>query len=208
MPSTTRTQRRYDHRLQSLVKTTRDIRLAIRQGVPRSTARGWLTRSNTEVVTLDVLESDTIRLQQEVMILRRRMAQIGSLLRLVVTILKVSNFSISRLPEGTAKLRVLRSIERARSHFHLRVVLKLIGLSYARYHAWTREEQCSLDDRPSCPRSSPQQLTASEVRTIRDMVTSDEYRHVPTGTLAILAQRLGRVFASSTTWYRLVRQHK
>ncbi len=40
------------------------------------------------------------------------------------------------------------------------------------------------------------------------MVTGDEYRHVSTGTLARLAQRLGRVFASPTTWYRLVRAHK
>lgn len=40
------------------------------------------------------------------------------------------------------------------------------------------------------------------------MVTSDEYRHVPTGTLALLAQRLGKVFASATTWHRLVRRHK
>ena len=32
-------------------------------------------------------------------------------------------------------------------------------------------------------------------------MTSDEYRHVPTGTLARLAQRLGKVFASASTWY-------
>jgi len=38
------------------------------------------------------------------------------------------------------------------------------------------------------------------------MVTSAEYRHVPTGTLAVLAQRLGKVWASRSTWYRLVRQ--
>jgi hypothetical protein len=43
---------------------------------------------------------------------------------------------------------------------------------------------------------------------IQDLVTSDEYRHVPTGTLARLAQRLGKVFASASTWYRLVRDHK
>ncbi len=43
---------------------------------------------------------------------------------------------------------------------------------------------------------------------MKEMVTSDKYRHVPTGTLAILAQRLGRVFASPTTWYRLVRVHR
>jgi len=42
---------------------------------------------------------------------------------------------------------------------------------------------------------------------IHELVTSDEYRHVPTGTLARLAQRLGKVFASASTWYRLVRLH-
>ncbi len=50
--------------------------------------------------------------------------------------------------------------------------------------------------------------STSIVNTIRDMVTSDEYRHVPTGILARLAQRLGKVFASPTTWYRLVQSHK
>jgi putative transposase len=36
------------------------------------------------------------------------------------------------------------------------------------------------------------------------MVRSEQYRHVPTGTLAILAQRLGKVFASPSTWYTLI----
>jgi len=39
------------------------------------------------------------------------------------------------------------------------------------------------------------------------MVTSPDYRHVPTGTLAVLAQRLGKVWASPSTWCRLVRQN-
>jgi hypothetical protein len=43
--------------------------------------------------------------------------------------------------------------------------------------------------------------------TIKQMVTSPDYRHVPTGTLAVLAPRLGTVWASPSTWYRLVRQH-
>jgi putative transposase len=42
---------------------------------------------------------------------------------------------------------------------------------------------------------------------IGDMVTSPEYRHVPPGTLAVLAQRLGTVSASPSTWYRLVRTY-
>src|SRR5215471_11416949 len=65
---------------------------------------------------------------------------------------------------------------------------------------------CTLDDQSSCPHTSPQRLTPAEIRTIKDMVTAVEYRHVPTGTLAILAQRLGKVWASPSTWYHLVRK--
>jgi putative transposase len=39
------------------------------------------------------------------------------------------------------------------------------------------------------------------------MVTAIEYRPVPTGTLAVLAQRLGTVWASPSTWYHLVRTY-
>jgi transposase InsO family protein len=87
-------------------------------------------------------------------------------------------------------------------------VLRVVRLSPSRYHAWNGEEQCALDDKSSCPRSSPQQLTADEVGVIHELVTSDDYRHVPTGTLARLAQRIGKVFASASTWYRLVREHR
>ena len=59
----------------------------------------------------------------------------------------------------------------------------------------------------SCPRTSPHRLTPSEVGVIEDMVTSPEFRHVPTGTLAVLAQRLGKVWASPSTWYHLVRKY-
>ena len=38
------------------------------------------------------------------------------------------------------------------------------------------------------------------------MVTALEYRHIPTGTLAVLAQRLGKVWASPSTWYHLVQK--
>jgi hypothetical protein len=84
-------------------------------------------------------------------------------------------------------------------HFKLRTVLHVIGLTYARFYAWNREE-CELDDSLSCPKSSPQQLTPKEVSTIREMALSDEYQHVPTGTLARLAERLRKVFASPSTW--------
>jgi hypothetical protein len=106
------------------------------------------------VVSLDVLEMDTIRLQHEVILLRRRSARLLSFLRLVVIALKVSGISFARvrLQEGTAKLQLLRAIERSRPHLPLRTLLRAIGLSHARYHDRIRADRCGLDDRPRDPR--------------------------------------------------------
>src|ERR1022692_723924 len=65
---------------------------------------------------------------------------------------------------------------------------------------------CGLDDRSPCPRTVPAQLTAVEVATIKDMVLAPELRHMPLRTLSLYAQRVGRVFASATTWARLIRE--
>ena len=204
MITTTRAQRSYDHRLKQLVRQTGRIDVALQSGVPRSTAYGWLTHSHSDVVTLDVFDVDVADLQGEVVQLRRRCCRLNALLRLIITVMKVSDFSISRvrLPEEQAKRRVLRTIQQARVHFTLGAVLRVIGLTHGRFHAWIRDE-CGLDDAASCPKTSPQQLTPAEVSSIRQMVTS-----VPTGTLARLAERMGRVFASASTWYRLIRLHR
>jgi putative transposase len=209
MAANPRKQRRYDHRLRELVQSTGDINLAIQRGVPRSTAHGWLTKTSADVVTLDVVDMNVSQLQQELVLLRRRNERLISLLRLVVTVLKVTEFSLARvrIPEQSAKRRLLRAIEQSRVHFSLRTVLRVIGLTHGRFHAWNQQE-CALTDSQSCPKSSPQQLTPAEVTAIREMVTSEDCRHVPTGTLARLAQRRGKVFASPSTWYRLVRTNQ
>ena len=49
-------------------------------------------------------------------------------------------------------------------------------------------------------------LSAEEVSTIGDMATSKDYRHLPISRLALLAQRLGKVYASATTWAKLIRE--
>ncbi len=153
---------------------------------------------------------DTRALQKEVLRLQKRVAILSAFLRLLFALLRVSGFSLdkTRLPEGDRKRKLLRAIDRSCSVLPLRSVLRVLRLSRTRYFTWKREGECGLDDVSSCPRTSPQQLTPAEIDAIKEMVTSDEYRRVPTGTLAQLAQRLGRVFASPTTWYRLVRAYK
>ena len=114
MATTTRTQRRYDHRLRDLVRTTRDIDCAIQRGVPRSTARSWLAEPATEIVTVDALNMDTIRLQQEVLRLRRRAQKLSALLRVLLVVFRMSGYSLNqaRLPEGSDKRSLLRAIDR------------------------------------------------------------------------------------------------
>ena len=210
MAITTRTQNRYDHRLRELVRTTQDVSCAIQCGVPRSTARGWLTAPSVQVVTAETLNMDATQLQREVLRLQTRIQKLIALLRALLVVLKISRFSLNqtRLPDGNDKRSLLRVIDRARSALPLRSVLRVIQLSPSRYHHWKRENPCALDDGRSCPRISTHQLTAAEVETIHELATSHEYRHVPTGTLALLAQRLGKVFASPSTWYRLIRDHQ
>ncbi len=206
LDSTTRRRNSYDHRLRDLVRSTGNVEHATRRGVPRSAARGWLSARPAHVVTPEGVAQDLVRLQREVLALRRRADRLLALLRVVVVLWKISGCLVSRNLDPAGKLRLLAAIDRAHAVMPLRVVLRLIGLSQSSYHGWKRDPPCGLGDVSLCPRSAPQQLTPSECATIQEMVTAAEYRHVPTGTLALLAQRLGKVFASRTTWYRLVRR--
>ena len=208
MTSTARRQRRYDHRLRELVHRTGDVTIATDVGVPRSTARDWLRVTPQVVVSLAVTTLSEQDLHHEVLRLRRQVHKLAALLRLVLAVRRVSGFTLSceRLPDGRNKQRILRAIEQARTGMPLRGLLRVLDLSQSRFHAWQRQDGCALDDQSSCPRTSPHRLTPAEVQVVGEMVASPEYRHVPTGTLAVLAQRLGRVWASPSTWYQLVRR--
>jgi hypothetical protein len=177
MSDSLRTQQRYDHRLRQLIQTTGDLDLAVRHGVPRSTARGWLKQANIQVVSIDVLDMDAAQLQQEILRLQSRLQKLIALLRVLLAVLKISGFSLNqiRLPDGNNKRSLLRAIERARTTLPLRSVLRvIIRLSPSRYHHWNGTQQCELDDGSSCPQLSPHQLTAAEVKSIQELVTSDE----------------------------------
>jgi hypothetical protein len=92
--------------------------------VPASTARGWLNKPAIEVVSLDVLDLDTMRLQREVMQLRRRVTKLTALLRLAIVIVRVTGFSFHRIriADGDDKQRLLSAIGRTRSQVGVRMV--------------------------------------------------------------------------------------
>ena len=116
MATTGRLQQRYDHRLRDLVQRTGDVTLATDLGVPRSTARGWLDKAPKVVVSLDVTDLRAPELLEEILRLRRRVKKLTALLRLALALLRSSGFALTheRLPNGGAKTRILRAVDRAR----------------------------------------------------------------------------------------------
>jgi hypothetical protein len=137
MPTTARRQQRYDHRLRNLVQRTGDVTVATKLGVPRSTARGWRGAAPTVVVCLDAADLTEAELRQEVLKLRGRVQKLTALLRLALALLRTSGFRLSgaRLPDGCAKIRILRAVDRAREYLPLRAVLRFLRVSPSRFHA-------------------------------------------------------------------------
>ena len=84
MTITARPQQRYDHRLRNLVHRTGDVTIATDLGVPRGTARGWLSRAPEGVVSLDVTHLSELELQHEILTLRRRVRKLAALRQLVL----------------------------------------------------------------------------------------------------------------------------
>ena len=201
--------RAYDHRIRDLVCEERNPALFAQLGIPRSTAASWIRRGSRPVVTTELFARNEQQLRVQVLKLERRVQLLPGIVRLLFVLVRRFGFRLDsqRVPSGEAKSCVLGAIERAKNRIALAVALRALGLSASRYHAWLRlDRACSLDDRTSCPRTIPGQLTRREVATIQPMVTAEAYRHIPLGSLALLAQRLGTVFASATTWARLVKE--
>jgi putative transposase len=202
-------RRAYDHRLREMTCEEGDPHLFSRMGVPRSTSMSWLRRGPGAVVTLDVVTQNTAELQTEVLRLRRRCDVLLAITRLLLLLIRLAGARLNetRLPAGADKQKVLTAIARARSTVPLAVALRVLGLSPTRFHAWNRPERlCQLDDRSTCPRTTPTQLTPDEIRTMHDMTTSLDHRHMSVHGLALHAQRIGKLFASPGTWGRLIRE--
>ena len=203
------TRRAYDHRLRDLTCKERNPHLFARLGVPRSTAASWLRRGPRAVVSAELLDDDHKELQARVLKLERRIDLLLALLRLLSLLVRLSGARLDadRLPPGASKLKVLDAVRRATRGVPLAVALRVLGLSATRYHAWRQlEPDCILDDRSSCPKTKPTQLTPAEIGTMHQMVTDDAYRHISVRGIALLAQRLSKVFAAPATWYALIRE--
>ena len=160
------------------------------------------------VAAVDV-ELEVSELLEQVDQLRQRAKQQAAIIGLLVRLLNVRGGKLDgdRVPDGASKSAILRAVASGSKLLALDTVLRIVGISSARYHAWRRKEEgCGLDDQPSCPKSFPSQLTRDEVSTMRDFVESETYRHIAVQNLALYGQRLGKLFTSASTWYNMIHE--
>jgi len=151
---------------------------------------------------------NTGELQDEVVRLRRRTRRLSAVVGLLVSVVRVSGFHLdgAHISDPGSRAALLSAAERASKVLSTSCVARILRISASRYSAWIRTERgCGIEGKATCPRSATNQLTPEEVRIIWEMATAQRYRHVSTARLAVLAQHLGKVFASPSTWYRLVR---
>jgi putative transposase len=159
-------RRAYDHRIRDLVCEEREPALFAQLGVPRSTTASWSRRGSRPVVTTELFAQDEQALRARVLKLECRVQRLLGIVRLLFVLVRLFGFRLDsqRVSSGEAKSTILGAIVRANKRLPVTVVLRVLGLSASRYHAWFRLEQsCSLDDRSSCPRAVPSQLTRQEV---------------------------------------------
>ncbi len=107
--------RRYDHRLIEHVQSTGDVGVALRAGIPRSTAHGWRHQRPVEVEGAGLFQEDIAALETRVSLMERRVRRLRALLRLAFALLHVVRPNLSRARvSADNKLRLLGAVDRSR----------------------------------------------------------------------------------------------
>ena len=141
--------------------------------------------------------------------LRQRNEVLSAIVRLLFMLLRLAGVRLdeTRIPDGAAKAKILAAIARARTTLQLAVVLRVLGLSPSRYHAWNRlDRACQLDDRSTARerrRRSSRPRKSAPCTTSRPAAAIATYRCAAS---RFHAQRIGMLFASPATWGRLIRE--
>jgi hypothetical protein len=157
----------YDHRLRDQVVRSGTRCLPKHVAIPRSTVSTWRRRGARPVVTIEPIEQDRQQLLDTIAKLEQQKCILAAVVRVLLALLRASGFTLAGewLPEGSAKAGLLRAITSAIPFLPLAVILRIVHLEPGRYHQWNRASTaiCGLDDRSSCPRTSPKLLDGTKV---------------------------------------------
>ncbi len=198
----------YDYRIREQIVRTGDPDLFPELDIPRGTALTWIRRGMPDVVWLDQPDDDNARLRERIAGLDRRVAVLTALLRLVLTVLRISGIQLGRVTVRAHRQALLYALGHATRVMSMRAALRVLGVSSSCVAEWKgAQTPCELAEQSACPMPHPQRLSAKERMSIKDMVLSTAYCHMSIRALALHAQRMRTVFAHPSTWGKLIREH-
>jgi len=192
-----------------MVSESKDPNLFPTLNIPKSTATGWIKKGMTEVVTLNELDKNQVELLLENQSLKKQVDELKASYALSCFTFKLFGLQIQylRLPFAEAKAMLLSAIEGAREVLSLKAALSAIGLTSSRFHSWKkREVGCKLQDATSCPRLSPMKLSLEEIHKIRAYASDKRFAHFSLTALSWFTKKRGKLFASASTWSRVVKE--
>jgi hypothetical protein len=107
----------YDPRVRELDRATGDPDLFPELSIPRSTVSGWLRGEFKPTVGTEAVSKTEIELHARLGKLERRIRALLAVMRLLLTLVRVSGCRLNRerLPTGKAKADILRAVEAART---------------------------------------------------------------------------------------------
>jgi len=119
----------YDYRIREQVVRTGNPDLFPQLEIPRGTALTWIRRGMPEVVWLETPDSDNARLRERIARLERRVVVLTALLRLVLTVLRISGFQLGRVTASAHRQALLYALNHATKVMSMRAALGVLGLS-------------------------------------------------------------------------------
>jgi transposase InsO family protein len=201
--------RTYDHRIKQLIAASGNPDLFWELKIPRTTALTWIRNGVRDIVTTKDLNQNFEDLVVEKRELERELDSLKAIQSLTIATFRIFGLQIQfkRLPTTEAKADLIERIKSTAKVCGLKAALEAIGLSVQRYNAWLRrQKQCRLQDQSTCAKLKPTKLPTAEMDKIKEYVTSKDYEHFSIPSLVWYARRAGEVFASATTWYRVIRK--
>jgi putative transposase len=170
--------------------------------IPRTTALYWISNSKKlkEYSSPSVESKRTKQLSTEV-------ERLQILLRLVRQVRAIfpHSFTSEETITRPHRKKIVRAILNAAQTNRIPDCLSAIGLSRKLYAQWLTEFFLCESEIGKCDQRKPNQLTTYEIQTMRQLVTSNRYSHVPINSLYLLAQRKNLLFCSLDTWYKYIR---
>ncbi|MFT6068973.1 MAG: transposase-like protein [Bacteriovoracaceae bacterium] len=194
----------YDPELKRIVAETQNIDIAIKRGVPRTTAIYWASKGKGISYKRSCAE---VYLEEEIGKLKKKLENERAknlFLKEVAIYVPVIKDKRKRVSIRIKKA-LLRKIEEFKKYAFVSDLLKLIGLHYSTYMRWRADlAGCKLTLDGLCGKRRDNQLTGDEAMQILKLGTSKKFSHFSLTALWKYAYRHGIVVCSIDTWFKYV----